>query len=584
MQQRNRCRQTRGLALLALPLAVLSGVSRTAADGPQPAQAAYPHAVVVADHALASQAGVEVLKKGGNVVDAAVATSFALSVVRPDSCGIGGGGFMVIWNAGKREAVVLDYRERAPQAATRDMFAPRENTDPERSRKGPLAAAIPGSVAGLCFALEKYGSLDLKTVLGPALRLAREGVPLDRHARDTQRAALREFDAHPEYRRRFAALYDNYLNAGRPWTDADRFCSPQLKVLELIAERGPDAFYRGPVADALVTQSTRGGGLFTLDDLQQTAPVIREPLRATFDGLEILAVPPPSSGGIALIESLNMLSAGEGHPLSRRRKPSEDWSSTTRLHLLAETLKHAFADRAEFLGDADFVNVPINRLTSAEYAAALAGRIDPKRTQPPEAYGSRVVPDDGGTSHFSIIDHDGNAVACTETINLAFGSFVVEPAYGIVFNNQMDDFSAVPGEPNAFGLIQSEANAVAPRKKPLSSMCPAIVLREGRAAYALGASGGPRIISATLQALINMTRCEMPPQQAVAAPRIHHQWQPDILYLEGPLNNVAGTALSALGHTVRRQDSPSACQAASRTENGLRGGSDPRKAGRPAGY
>ena len=540
----------------------------------------WQHAVVAADHALASEAGVEMLRRGGNVVDAAVATAFTLSVVRPYSSGIGGGGFMVIWDAANERAVAIDYRERAPQQASRDMFL----DDPDSSRTGHLAVGVPGHVAGLCYALEKYGTLDRRTVLAPAIRAAREGVPVDEHDRETQASVLRAFAEQPEYRERFAALWTHYLNEGTPWREGDRFYSPQGKVLERIAERGAAAFYTGPVAEALVAESRRGGGLLTLEDLAAMKPVERRPLRGHFAGLTLLTMPPPSSGGVALLETLNIVRAYEGsHPGFRLQAAGQNGPDY--VHLLTEGLKHAFADRAEFLGDADFAEVPVERLTSREYAARLAARIDPQRTKPPEAYGRYLPVEDGGTSHFSIIDGKGNAVACTETINTLYGSFVVEPEYGIVLNNEMDDFAAVPGRPNAFGLIQSEKNAVAPGKKPLSSMTPTIgVDEQGRARLAVGASGGPRIISATLQVFLNMTLFEMPPEQAVAAPRLHHQWLPDTLYLEPPLFEQAGAALGEREHSVRSTSGVGVSQAVLRTEEGVQGASDPRKGGRAAGY
>ncbi len=549
-------------------------------------QQVYHSVVVAADHPLASRAGVEVLRQGGNVVDAAVATSFALSVVRPASCGIGGGGFMLIWNAEKQQAVALDYRERAPKKASRDMFV--DPADPKKargdlSRKGHLAIAAPGSVAGLCFAQKHYGSLDLKAVLAPAIRLARGGIALDVHARNGQKSTLRSFAAHRDYRGRFGALYEKYLNNGTLWKPTDRFKSPQLTVLELIAAKGADGFYQGPVAEALVAESRRGGGLLTMEDLASTKPVVRQPVRGKFDRLDVLGMPPPSSGGIALLEILNMLAAYERtHPESRLEKLGHN--SPEYLHLLTETMKHAFADRAEFLGDADFAHVPIQRLTSRRYAERLAARIDSRKTKPLKAYGRFLPVDDGGTSHFSIIDAAGNAVACTETINTGFGSYVVEPKFGIVLNNQMDDFAAVPGQPNLFGLIQSEANAVAPGKKPLSSMSPTIVLEDGKAVHVLGASGGPRIISSTLQVLLNLTRFRMTPAEAVRHPRIHHQWLPNTLSMEKGLIEQCREPLEQRGHVVQLQGSLAVTQAASRSPEGVCGASDPRKGGQAAGF
>jgi gamma-glutamyltranspeptidase/glutathione hydrolase len=311
-------------------------------------------------------------------------------------------------------------------------------------------------------------------------------------------------------------------------------------------------------------------------------PVVREALRAEIDGQTILTMPPPSSGGVALLETLNLLSAiSAAHPDTRIESLSRE--SPLYLHLLAESLKHAFADRAAWLGDADFVKVPVSRLTSGAYAAELAKKVDLAQTQPPQAYGRFTSPDDGGTTHFSIMDAEGNAVACTETINTHFGSFVVEPTFGIVLNNEMDDFTSLPGVPNAFGLIQSEANSIEPGKRPLSSMTPTIVVRDGRAEFVVGASGGPRIISATAQVLLNWSRFELSAAAAVDAPRIHHQWSPNVLEVESIRLPVA--QLVHLGHTLKLRADSAVVQATARTREGrLEGASDRRKGGRPAGF
>jgi len=545
----------------------------------------YEHAVVAADHEAASLAGVEILKKGGNVVDAAIATGFALAVVRPASSGLGGGGFMVIWDAKKQKAVALDYRERAPAGAKRDMYVDPRNPRrviPDASEHGGLAIAVPGHVAGLCYALREYGSLDLATVLEPALRLCRDGVAIDGQDIAVQKAVLKDFTAHPEYNERFAALHRLYANSGKPWAKEDRFYSPLTKVLEHIARQGADGFYRLNLAAAIVAEVQRGGGLITLADLAAMAPVVREPLRGAIGERTILTMPPPSSGGVALLETLNVLSAVDTlHPAAGLGKLESN--SPLYLHSLAEAFKHAFADRAAYLGDADFVKVPVARLTSRAYAAEIARRIDLSKTLAPEAYGRLTTPDDGGTTHFSVLDAAGNAVACTETVNTTFGSYVVEPTFGIVLNNEMDDFTSLPGVPNTFGLIQSEANSIEPGKRPLSSMTPTIVVRDGRAEFVVGASGGPRIISATTQVLLNWLRFGKSPEAAVDAPRVHHQWNPDVLELES--SKLPESELKRLGHVIRLRADSAVVQAASRTDDGrVQGASDRRKGGRLAGY
>ena len=562
---------------------LLSAVRLPAADPAPIAPASYRNAVVAADHPAASRAGVEILKSGGNVVDAAVATGFVLSVVRPRSSGLGGGGFMVIHFAESRRSVALDYREVAPRAATRTMFVDPANPKraiPAASRFGHLAVAVPGHVAGLCYALEHYGSLDLKTVLAPAIRLAREGIVLEAHDRQARQGVAKRVARLSDGPRRFAALWEQYLNRGRPFEEGQRITSPQLAVLERIAAHGRDGFYTGPVARALVAESRRGGGLLTLDDLARVNPTPRRPLEGRLDSLKFLTMPPPSSGGVALVEMANIHQAYQRlHPAGRR------FNGPEYLHVLVESMKHAFADRAAFLGDADVVDVPTQRLISPEYARVLARRIDPRKTRPLKAYGRHMPVDDSGTSHFSIIDRHGNAVACTETINSVFGSLVVEPKYGIVLNNEMDDFAALPGQPNQFGLVESEANAVAPGKRPLSSMTPTIALADGKAVQVLGASGGPRIISTTFQVFLNLNRQGMNARRAVATPRIHHQWLPNAVYAEQPLFGRHRAALEAFGHAVRLRNNLAACQVAIRNQQGLlEGASDRRKHGRAAGY
>lgn len=564
---------------MRLPVAVtclflFAGQSRAA-------EPIWKHGAVAADHPLASRAGVEILRKGGNVVDAAVAVGFAQSVLRPGSSGMGGGGFMVIWMADRGQATAIDYRERAPAAATRDLFTePGPDGKPASSRRGGRAVAVPGHVAGLCFALNRYGTLPLGEVLAPAIRYAKEGVLLDRQEVDTRRRVLAATSGLEEGDVDAAALRRGYL---REWKVGDRFHSPQLAALELLAAEGRDAFYKGKIAGALVREVRRQGGIMTLDDLAAMDVVERKPLSTTFDGMRVFSMPPPSSGGVALIESLNILRRIEQTELSGPIE-SLGHNSSKYLHILTETLKHSFADRAAFLGDADFADIPVRRLTSPQYADALTKRIRLDRTRPLEDYGRFLPVEDAGTTHFSVIDSAGNAVACTETINTSFGSWVVEPRFGIVLNNEMDDFAAQPGKPNAFGLVQSEANAVGPRHKPLSSMTPTIAVQNGRAVFALGASGGGRIISATLQVFLNLTRFRMTAEQAVTRPRIHHQWLPHILYLEPKLMKSSATAMSQFGHEVRDLQGVGVSQAVARTKDGLTAKSDPRKRGQAAGF
>jgi len=544
----------------------------------------YQHGVVAADHAAASEAGAKILREGGNVVDAAVATSFALSVVRPASCGIGGGGFMVIWDAEKQKAVALDYRERAPADASAKDYGDAADAghDEPVSVRGGMAVGVPGTVAGLCYAAEKYGTLPLARLLQPAIDLCRDGVEIDAHDIEVQASTLQKIRTHRGYDSRFALLVRGYLNGGVKWKIGDRFYSPQLAVLERIAIHGAAGFYDGDVAAAICNAVVSESGKMQLSDLQRYTPSERDVLQADFHGRQLITMPPPSSGGIALLQTLQSLEAWE--KTQQVSLQSLGHNSADYIHVVTESLKHAFADRAEFLGDTDFVEVPVTKLLGAEYAAQIAAHIDQQKTRSMQDYGRFFANDDGGTSHFSVMDAEGNAVACTETINLTFGSFVVVPEFGILLNNQMDDFAANPGKANAFGLIQGAANAVAPGKRPLSSMTPTIIVEDGKATYACGASGGPRIITATLQSLVNHTVFGMPVDQAVAAPRFHHQWSPDELLLEPELFQTVSAPLEARGHITQRASSLAATQGTALQTKKLTGGSDPRKHGQPAGY
>ena len=544
----------------------------------------WKNGVVAADHPAASEAGVEMLRIGGNAVDAAVATSFALSVLRPASCGIGGGGFMVIWDAKKQEAVALDYRERAPAAARADMFADvnGDSLPESASVRGGRAVAVPGTVAGLCFAAKEYGSLPLATLLQPAIRLALNPAPVDEHGASVANSTLEKLKKNRGYVDRFAELRRLYLNDGAVSHVGDKTQSPQWRVLYRIAKSGPAAFYEGEVARAIVDTVNRHGGIISMEDLRDAKPIVRKPINGQFHATTILSMPPASSGGIALLQTLQSLEQWE--ELHGRQLFDLGHNSARYVHVVSEAMKHAFADRAEFLGDSDFVDVPTERLLDVAYAAEIAGRIRSNETLPDHEYGRFFSSDDAGTSHFSVIDKDGNAVACTETINLTFGSFVVVPEFGIILNNEMDDFAARPGEPNAFGLIQSHANRVEPGKKPLSSMTPTIAVRNGRAVFSSGASGGPRIISSTIQAMLNHIIFRMKPSDAVSAPRFHHQWFPNRLYLESKLASSVGDQLKKFGHNVQPSGSLAANQSVSAEGGRLYGGSDPRKHGSPAGY
>jgi len=572
------------VSVLASCLSFAAHAATAAVDEATSETPIYQHGVVAADHSAASDAGARILREGGNVVDAAVATSFALSVVRPASCGIGGGGFMVIWDAKTQRSVALDYRERGPSNASASDYGDAADAGIAEpvSVRGGLAVGVPGNVAGLCYAAEKYGSLPIAQLVQPAIDLCRNGVAIDEHDIEVQASTLQKLRTHKDYDSRFALLLKGYLNSGVKWKPGDRFHSPQLPALERIAAHGAAGFYQGDVASAICATVTTESGKMQLADLQSYTPTERDGLQASFHGQQLVSMPPPSSGGIALLETLQSLEAWEKKQSTSLK--SLGHNTPDYIHVVTEAIKHAFADRAEFLGDTDFVEVPVAKLLNPQYAAQIADHIDLQKTKPMKDYGRFFAKDDSGTSHFSVIDEAGNAVACTETINLTFGSFVVVPEFGILLNNQMDDFTANPGKPNAFGLIQSAANAVAPGKRPLSSMTPTILIKDGKATYACGASGGPRIITATLQNILNHTVFEMPAQQAVSVPRFHHQWSPDELLLEPMLFQTVSSPLQARGHAVKRSSSLAATQAAAMKDHQLFGGSDPRKNGRPAGY
>ncbi len=526
--------------------------------------------MVASEHTLASGAGVEILRQGGNAVDAAVATAFALGVVHPSSCGIGGGGFMIVHLTEPNQTYVLDYREKAPKAASRSMFVRNGQVQKLLSRRGALSVAVPGEVAGLALALERFGTLPLSVVMEPAIRYAREGFPVGGHL-------AKMIARNKEKIQKYPALAKIFLKSdGSPYQEGERLLQPDLaKTLKLIAQKGPKAFYEGEIARALAQTLEQKGGILTLADLAHYRPVWREALVGEFRDYTILTMPPPGGGGI-LLEMLHILSSDRLEDLG--------WASPSYLHLLAETMKHAFADRAQYYGDPDFVSVPLDTLLSRPYAQRLRKKISPAHTYPPQAYGLRVPSSDQGISHFSVVDRWGNAVACTTTINTAFGSMIVAEGWGVILNNEMDDFSLRPGVANVFGLVGSEANAIAPGKRPLSSMTPTLVLKQGRPLVVLGGSGGPFITTGVLQVLLNLLVFGQDVDQAVLLPRIHHQWIPNILFVEPGIPPKTRTALEQKGHQIREIPTMAAVQAIKVTPQGFYGVSDGRKGGEAVGW
>ncbi len=603
-------------AAAIVPPAPPSPAARAAPERPH--AAAFPRGAVAADHPLASEAGASMLRIGGNAVDAAVATSFALSVVRPDSCGIGGGGFMLVHlpaaDGAPARTVALDYRETAPAAVGPDHFVRLRDAGlpDDASRTGVHAVGVPGTVAGLLTAHARFGRLSRATVMGPAIALARDGWTADAHHVAAARRLEARVASAPHALPRAAWIRERLGRSGRIAV-GDRLENPeQARALELIAADGLEAFYRGPIAEAIVRVMEDAGGPMTREDLAAYAPRPLEPVAGTYRGRTVLSMPPPSSGGVAIVQTLGILER-----LRARGIAGEGPSDPARMHALAEALKHAFADRAEFLADPDFAAVPVAELLAPERLDRLAGEVDPRRTRPPEAYGAAgAPPEDGGTSHVSVVDADGMAVACTETINLAFGSMVPVPGFGFVLNDEMDDFTTLPGEANAFGLVQSARNAPEPGKRPLSSMSPTIVLdADGAVEIVAGASGGPRIITGTLQVILHVIDFGMDAAGAVEHPRLHHQWRPDVLQLEpawrasapgdggaaGERAAATGAgagadadaragaaapvpALEARGHVVGERDEVGAVQAIIVIDGARHAVSDPRKGGRPAGH
>ena len=528
--------------------------------------------MVAAEHELASQAGVRILQQGGNAVDAAVATSLAVGVVNPTSCGIGGGGFMLIFEHDAGAVSALDYRETAPAAAHRDMFVRDGKVVPELSLHSGLAVAVPGEIAGLFAALRRFGTLSFAAVAAPAIAYARDGFAIEPHLADGIAHQLDLIRARPA----LAAMLRH--PDGTPLRAGETLRQPALAdTLERIAGGGPSAFYDGQIAAAIVDSVRAAGGVMSRSDLASYRPIWRQPLRTEFNGYEVYGMPPPSSGGGVLITALNMLRADDLLALEQ--------DSPTYLHLLTEALQFAFADRAAYYGDPDFVRVPLRDLLAPSRGRALRRRMSAATTFSQAYYGDHTLAADAGTSHLSVVDRAGNAVAATTSINTLFGSLVVAEGTGIILNDTMDDFSAQPGVPNAFGLIGSEANAIAPGKRPLSSMTPTIATRGGQVVAVAGGSGGPFIITGTLQVLLNALVFGQDADAAVAAARIHAQWAPPVLMVEPGIGANERWALRRLGHRDIDAPGSGAVQLVLRSADGrLDGAADPRKGGVALGW
>jgi gamma-glutamyltranspeptidase / glutathione hydrolase len=500
------------------------------------------HGMVASQDSRATRIGLDVLERGGNAIDAAVAIGFTLAVTVPKAGNIGGGGFMLVHMADRNETTAIDYRETAPAATSADIFlGPDQQADPAKSRDSGLGVGVPGTVAGLSLALEHFGSgkFTLADLISPAVVLARDGIAikgdlLDSLQREQQRLS----------RWKTTARIFLKPDASAPAV-GDTLVQPELaEVLKAIGREGPRAFYAGPIADKIVASVGQAGGLMTRRDLENYAPVIRSPVYGSYRGYQVVSMPPPSSGGVHLIEMLNIL---EGYPSAVIGS-----GSATAHHLELEAMKLAYADRAAYLGDSDSVDVPVERLISKSHARELRERIDVRHATPSRQIRTDiVVPGGGNTTHFSVVDDAGNAVANTYSLNFNFGLGLVAAGTGILLNNELDDFAAKPGAPNAFGLVGGAANAPGPRKRPLSSMTPTIVFKDDRPVLVTGAPGGSRIITTVLQVIVNTIDGHMSIGDAVSAPRLHHQWSPDEAVVEPNFPPDQVRALTAMGHTVR---------------------------------
>ena len=551
----------------ALPVAAQQQAIYSAQDIHHPVFA--KSAMVASQEALATRIGVEILKQGGNAVDAAVAMGFALAVTLPRAGNLGGGGFMLVHVAKSGKTVAIDYREKAPAAAMRDMYLDdKGEVIKDKSRFSPHAVGVPGTVAGLALAHERYGRLPFHRLLAPAVRLARDGITVTPGLAASLKRGQKRLGKHPASRAVF------YKRDDSPYEAGERLTQPDLaRTLAAIAEQGPKAFYEGPIAQRIAAYMAEIGGPITLDDLKAYKAVVREPVRGTYRGYEIRSMPPPSSGGVHLVQLLNIL---EGVPLAELGH-----NSAAAIHMMVEAMKLAYADRAEHLGDADFWQVPIKGLTSKKYAGLLRDVIDAKRARPAKEIraGKPAAYESEETTHFSVVDKDANAVSNTYTLNFGFGSALMAPGTGVLLNNEMDDFSAKPGVANAYGLLGGEANAVAAGKRPLSSMTPTIVLKDGQVYLVTGSPGGSRIITTVLQIILNVIDHKMNIAAASAAPRIHHQWLPDHIRYEAGLSVDTLALLSARGHSFKQRSSMGSTQSILRLPAGLLGASDPRRRG-----
>jgi gamma-glutamyltranspeptidase/glutathione hydrolase len=540
-----------------------------------PAQTIIAHnGMVVAQEERAARIGVTILDRGGNAVDAAVAVGFALAVTYPRAGNIGGGGFMLIHLAQDNRDAAIDYRETAPAAATPAMFLDAQGSpDPAKSRDSALAVGVPGTVAGLALALEKYGSgkFTLADLLAPAIDLAQKGFPVEDDLADSLPLARDRL-------KRWPSSASIFLNGGEALQEGDRLLQFDLAdTLQAIADKGPGAFYTGRIAERIAAAVRDAGGVMTADDLKNYRAVERAVVRGRYRGYDIVSMPPPSSGGVALIEMLNIL---EGYDLGKLGRGADSF------HLMIEAMKRAYADRAVFMGDPDSVKMPLPSLISKDYAATLRKQIGARATAAAAIRtGSPALPDHPNTTHFSVVDSAGNAVSNTYTLNFSYGLGLVADGTGVLLNNELDDFTAKPGTANAYGLVSFNANLPGPTKRPLSSMTPTIVLKDGKPMLVTGSPGGSRIITAVLQVILNAIDFRMSIGDAVSAPRLHNQWQPDVTYVEPGFDAAVLDALKTRGHAIVPTAPHTAANSIAVTANGYVGAADRRTRGSmAAGY
>lgn len=525
--------------------------------------------MVATQEALATQIGVNILKQGGNAVDAAVAVGYALAVTLPRAGNLGGGGFMMVYLAKEKKAVAIDYREVAPLKSSKNMFLDAAgNADSQLSRFHGLAIGVPGTVMGFELALQKYGSMSLKQVMAPAIKLAKQGIIVTPDLANSLQSTKKRLSSH-------TSSYDIFYKAdGSNYQPGDTLVQTDLaNTLTAIANNGSKAFYQGPIAKAISQTVKNAGGIMTEADLQQYQAIERQPVMGDYHGYKVLSMPPPSSGGVHVIQMLNML---ENYPIAQL---GHNTSAT--IHLMTESMRRAYADRSLYLGDPDFVNVPVDALTNKQYAKSLTQQINPfKATPSSDVTPGKVAPyESNQTTHYSIVDKDGNAVSNTYTLNFSYGSGMVATGTGILLNNEMDDFSAKPGTPNGYGLIGGEANAVQPKKRPLSSMTPTIVLKGDKPYLVTGSPGGSRIITTTLQVIMNVIDHKMNIAEATAAKRFHHQWLPDYIRIEQGLNQDTVSLLQQKGHDIKVKNAMGSTQTIMVNDAGVYGSSDPRRPG-----